>query len=510
MDTAQIVHAWEDVRAMFNGGTRKRMLAAHSIHSSDNHHHHRRSSSSHGGSGGSGGKGSSISNSHNSTNNLSSSSHSANIVNNNNNNGPCRSPSTTHLHGKTNGHTHHPNSSQQHQIHSNHHHNVHGGSYAEGSPPSSLSVPVSGHNSNNSLLSSSGGLSSQLLSPSTVRLETIWNPGLGSGSPNAPGSGSTSSRLPPLPGSPSLPHLPFHPLSIPWLRRPIFPFPHPFSPAAACHLLGDPTSGMSMPEKLAAARQMNHSAFKPVSSRTPSEHLFTWLNNNNPLAGSLIGAGLTSLPEDLSLHSNNNNNNNNNNIVNFTPPSGLSREESRCFSPKEKVSHHHHQHHANHQVSTTNVSSTNETERRNKKNAAVTSRHQIQILSSAVPNESDDEENVDIESTEVEECSSTSSSWLPQSSSLKVPTNASTPTTTKISKVGRRKRSMDSCSSGGEDESDGVESSKRKRLWDFDSSGESVEGGGGGGRKANEMNSRATGQDDGDDDDEDTDPSGGI
>ncbi|ODN05023.1 hypothetical protein Ocin01_01676 [Orchesella cincta] len=372
--TAQIVHAWEDVKAMFNGGTRKRLLAATTAPSNHVGRH-----SSHGTGGGASGKGSSSNNR--------SQSHGENHNCNGGNTG----------HPRNNGSSHHPTkkesgsattsssaSSQQHPPGYNHQDAPHASNFL--------------HQSQNLFLNSPN----PLLSPSG-RLESIWNPAL-----SGPGAAGQGSRPCSIPGSPQFPALPFHPLSIPWLRRPLFPFSHPFGPT----LLNDP--GCAAPDKLvnlAVARQ-NQSAFKPVSRSV--EPLFNWLNGNNLAGGAGAinlghsGATAVTLPEDLSVNSCGHaaaattpavpsgttptipSNNPHFNVN--TVGGGSFNLAKHLESSGEKTNRHHNNNNNNNNGSST------------PKN------HQIQILNQ---NESDDEENVDIESTvETEECSSTSSVWV--------------------------------------------------------------------------------------------------
>ncbi|OXA62032.1 SKI family transcriptional corepressor 2 [Folsomia candida] len=438
----------DDVRAMFNGGTRKRMLAAHSSSSSHHHHHHTSSRSDNqvhrrGGGGKQSSSNSGTSPSSGGGQNNGSSKQAAvtpqqppSRPNHHHNHHNHHAPPTNHI----NGPTLNPLSSSPGFISTLPLHH-----------PTSTSSPSTNHTSS----SPSNFLSSTnpLLSPSG-----IWNPGL---SPVSMNSGRLNA------GS-QLSHLsPFHPLSIPWLR-PMFPFPHP------CHLLAAEAAGISVSEKLAVAslsagagRSTNQSAFKPVSHRSNAEHLFSWLNNNNsgvtgasggPTSSIILG-GTSSLPEDLSTTSSHNNQGHDHS---HHPILGHLNREQRNSSPQERPS-----------VSSTNdendhpkISFLN-TKRGGTINSS--SRHQIALLSSnAAKNDSDDEENVDIEEVEEEEeYSSTSLIWVTS-------TNNNNNNNSVNINISRKKLSVDSNSGeescSGEDEKFGGSPPKRKRLWDFDAS----------------------------------------
>lgn len=403
MATAQIVHAWEDVKAMFNGGTRKRLLAAHTTPSSSSSHKHSASSSS-GGAGNNhanreSGKGSSSSRGQ---------SHGENSTSGNNTTASAREHSRNASSHQTTKKevASASNASGSLSTESNaQHQNILSSGYDAQAANNFLQQTPQ-----NSLLH----VSSPLLSP-TARLDSIWNPGL-------PGP-----RPCPLPGSPPFTALPFHPLSIPWLRRPIFPFSHPFAP----NLLNEP--GNTSPEKLvniAVARQ-NQSAFKPVSRSV--DPIFNWINGNGvgAAAGALAlghSTGIipanTALPEDLSLNSssatpgatinagNGQQCGNTSLIVNpSTPPFNLEKQMDNAMGHGGNNSGNEKHHHS----------------RANHNNNANGKHHQIQILSTQ-QSESDDEENVDIESTaETEECSSTSSIWVSSTTALGRSGGATTP-----------------------------------------------------------------------------------
>ena len=262
--TAQIVHAWEDVKAMFNGGTRKRLLAAHSAPSVRQQHPRPLSN-----------------NTGLKTATPSSSSSSSPGSSNNNNNTASNSSSSRAVTPQT---TRHGTTFSQHGCGDL-------SSMAGGSP--------SFTNAGAPLLSSASRLD-------------IWNPGISSAAAAAAAAAAVAARQCQLNPSaaantnPGLPPLPFHPLSIPWLRRPLFPFSHPFGPT--CKLFGENGNGMTPADGLLASSlagrqgqvqgQGISSAFKPVGSRG-SEQLLSWFNNNALHNGGIHPA----LPEDLSIGS---------------------------------------------------------------------------------------------------------------------------------------------------------------------------------------------------------------
>lgn len=527
MATAQIVHAWEDVKAMFNGGTRKRLLAASTIpstrHSNTSNHANSGNSGGHSGKGNSGTRGHSHGESQSSNGNASGnsgggSSHSRG--------GNSHQSSKKEAASISNPSSNAPAPSQPH--------NILGSGYAQDAPNTSSFT----HQSPSSSLLH---VSNPLLSPAS-RLDSIWNPGLPGHMSAAAAAAVTGqgSRQCPLPGSPPFTALPFHPLSIPWLRRPIFPFSHPFGPT----LLNE--QGSTCPEKLvnlAVARQ-NQSAFKPVSRSV--DPIFNWINGSSlgaAAAGALAMSHSTpaTLPEDLSLNSTSghatpgattngsssslpssqhfNNSSNNNFIVNggSTPSSfNLSKQLENTMGHGGNNAGNEKQHN------------------RGGSNNNNSKHHQIQILTTR-HSESDDEENVDIESTgETEECSSTSSIWVSSTTALGRSGRASTPnhfighnnnnTIFNNNNIGfsRRKRSAATpCYSSGEEDLDDRDSQsdnqddsisacdhyeeikstsergkagKRKRLWVNEIISTTDEDDNGGGRKTSISSGKGKGE----------------
>lgn len=428
MATAQIVHAWEDVKAMFNGGTRKRLLAASIAPSTTSGNRH--SSSSHGGSSGNNGSGKA------------------------NSGGRCqmRGDSRTSSAGGTPASGHPRGSGGAHQTKketSSSSSTSSTGSVTSSSSPAAAStssitaqhVPTPAYNhdapqanflqqpSQNPFLN----VANPLLSP-TGRLDSIWNPAIPgpmAAAAAAAAAAGQGARQCPIPNSSSFPALPFHPLSIPWLRRPLFPFSHPFGPT----LLNE-AAGATGPEKfvnLATARQ-NQSAFKPVPRSV--EPLFNWLSGS--IAGGTPGAlglghsvGISTLPEDLSLNSGTHvtpnlaNSGNSPSIPTGNPHfntnmSGVPANSSSGGNTQYNIAKHLNAAEGNGEKS----------HRCNNNNSNMVSKHhQIQILSTN-HNDSDDEENVDIESTvETEECSSTSSVWVSSTTAVgRAGGGAATPT----------------------------------------------------------------------------------
>ncbi|CAG7820388.1 unnamed protein product [Allacma fusca] len=265
MATAQIVHAWEDVKAMFNGGTRKRLLAAHSIPSPQSRQRPPPSSSS------------------GQKHSMSSAPNSSSSMNSNTNSSSVSSRAAT------------PQISRQ----------------GQGQPfghPCDLPSAIAASSASAFINSAS-----PLLSPSP-RIDAIWNPGISSAAAAAAAAAVAASRQCQMNAnsSPTMPPLPFHPLSIPWLRRPLFPFSHPFGPT--CKLFGENANGIIPPDTMGSSlvgnrptsqnqmqnQNINMSAFKPVGRS--AEQLFSWLNNNNihNVAGMMHA---TTLPEDLSVGS---------------------------------------------------------------------------------------------------------------------------------------------------------------------------------------------------------------